>query len=45
MDPDPIDDDDDGLHEKFAQAARNAQINAEDKEFERWTTQINRGGL
>jgi len=45
VDPDPMDDEDETLHEKFAQAARNAQINAEDQEFARWTNQINRGGI
>ena len=45
VDPDPLDDDDEGLQEKFAQAARNAQINAEDEEFNRWANQINKGGI
>lgn len=45
VDPDPMDDDDEGLQEKFAQAARNAQINAEDEEFNRWANQINKGGV
>jgi hypothetical protein len=36
---------DEGLQEKFAQAARNAHLNAEDEEFARWANQINRGGI
>ena len=40
-----MDDDDEGLQEKFAQAGRNAQLNAEDEEFARWTKQLNRGGI
>jgi len=45
VDPDPIEDEDEGLQEKFVQAARNAQLNAEDKEFERWAKEVNRGGI
>ena len=45
VDPDPIDDEDESLQEKFVQAARNAQLNAEDQEFERWAKQVNRGGI
>jgi GPN-loop GTPase len=47
VDPDPVDDEDDeeGLQKKFAQAARNAQMNAEDRDFERWANEINRGGI
>jgi len=40
-----MDDEDETLHEKFAQAARNAQINAEDEDFARWTKEINQGGI
>jgi GPN-loop GTPase len=45
VDPDAMNDDDEGLQEKFAQAAKNAQINAEDEEFARWTKEVNRGGI
>jgi hypothetical protein len=40
-----MDDEDEGLQEKFVQAARNAQMNAEDEEFAQWMNQVNRGGL
>jgi hypothetical protein len=45
VDPDAIEDDDDGLQSKFEQAARNAQLNAEEEEFNRWTKQVNKGGV
>ena len=39
-----MEDDDEGLQDKFMQAARNAQLNAEDQDFERWINQANQGG-
>ena len=45
VDPDPMNDEDESLQEKFVQAARNAQLNAQDEEFVQWTKQVNRGGL
>jgi hypothetical protein len=49
VDPDPMEDDDEeGLQRKFQQAALNAQTNAgtyEDREFDRWATEANRGGI
>jgi GPN-loop GTPase len=45
VDPDPVDDEDETLQERFVQAARNAHISAEDDEFDRWTREINRGGI
>ena len=45
VDPDPVEnDDDDGLQGKFTQATRNSQLH-EDREFERWTQEVNRGGM
>jgi DNA-binding protein YbaB len=45
VDPDPVDqEDEDGLQQHFVQAARNAQLNSEEREFTRWTEQVNRGG-
>ncbi len=45
VDPDPMNDEDESLQAKFEEAARNAQRNAEEAEFNRWTSQINKGGL
>jgi hypothetical protein len=45
VDPDLIEDEDESLQEKFVQAARNAHLNAEDEEFDRWTKEVNKGGL
>jgi hypothetical protein len=44
VDPDVMQDEDEGLQEKFVQAARNAHLN-EDREFERWAKEVNRGGI
>jgi len=45
VDPDPVDDEDETLQEKFVQAARNAQISAEDAGFDKWAREVNRGGI
>jgi GPN-loop GTPase len=44
VDPDRVDDEGETLQEKFV-AARNAQVSAEDAEFDRWATEVNRGGM
>lgn len=45
VDPDAVDDGEEGLQDKFRQAARNAQLNMEDQDFERWMQLANRGGI
>ena len=45
VDPDPMNDEDESLQAKFEEAAWNTQHNAEEAEFNRWTSQINKGGL
>jgi hypothetical protein len=49
VDPDPLDDqDDEGLQQKFQQAALNSKSNAEtveDRDFNRWTTEAGRGEI
>jgi len=45
VDPDPVDDENQTLQERFVQAARNAQTNAEDAGFDRWAREASRGGM
>jgi len=45
MDPDPVDDENQTLQERFVQAARNAQTNAEDAEFDQWAREASRSGM
>ena len=45
VDPDPIDDENETLQERFVQAARNAQMNAEDAECDQWAREVSRGGM
>ena len=45
VDPDAMDNEEESLQERFAQAARNEKLNAEDEEFMRWAKEVNKGGL
>ena len=45
VDPDAVVDEDEGLQDKFRQAARNARLNVEDQDFEQWMQLANRGGI
>jgi len=39
-----MNEEDESLQAKFEEAARNAQRNAEEEDFNRWTSQVNTGG-